>query len=339
MPDTKLLNLPAATNLDGTEYFYAVQGGNDVKVSDLQIARIPITANVTYYVSTTGDDAANGSVTNPWRTAQHAFDWIGSNLDFRANGPTITVQFADGSYVGPAINSWPTGNGTIAVQGNSADHSLVKFNESGIGGQCFGVFTSGVTIKFQDVTFQPITAGGDGVFLGSNQVVQFGGFDGCGWDGTAGAGLDALLGGFYNRIFLGLPWLGASRPKMYVSGAWSNSFISFTNYCQFDIRNDFSFTAGTSFGFPFFHASNFTRITWQTTTVTGNPTCTRYWVFSNSIVSTNVPITSLPGTSEGVIYPTGRLITFVFDDPLRIFDDRIHQADYSAIDHAAYGGL
>lgn len=47
------------------------------------------TGTTTYYVSTSGNDSANGSIDSPWRTIQHAADSV---------GPGTTVYVRQGTY-------------------------------------------------------------------------------------------------------------------------------------------------------------------------------------------------------------------------------------------------
>lgn len=67
--------------------------------------RIKLQNNATYYVSTAGSDANNGSLGSPWATLQHSWDWIQSNLDF--NGHIVQVIVADGTYSGGLIADGP----------------------------------------------------------------------------------------------------------------------------------------------------------------------------------------------------------------------------------------
>jgi len=59
--------------------------------------RLIVTSDTTYYVATTGNDTTGtGTVGNPWRTIQHAINYVMYNIT--AEGVTITIQVADGTY-------------------------------------------------------------------------------------------------------------------------------------------------------------------------------------------------------------------------------------------------
>lgn len=81
-------------------------------------ARELLTANTTYYVSTTGSDSTgDGSSGLPWATIQYAYDYIVKNLDVA--GYTVTIQLADGTYTSglTASSNW-SGHGVITIKGN-----------------------------------------------------------------------------------------------------------------------------------------------------------------------------------------------------------------------------
>lgn len=92
--------------------------------------RIGLTANKTFFVSTTGSDANDGlTAGTPWATLQKAFNYVSSILDFR--GFTVTIQLADGTYtaVGDilAVNQAWLG-GPLIISGNSVTPSNVVLN-------------------------------------------------------------------------------------------------------------------------------------------------------------------------------------------------------------------
>lgn len=78
-----------------------------------------LSADRTYYVATTGSNAASGlAVGSPWLTIQKAADFISRNLDL--NGFNVTVQLADGTYTENLVAKPAAGSGTILVKGNVA---------------------------------------------------------------------------------------------------------------------------------------------------------------------------------------------------------------------------
>jgi hypothetical protein len=71
-------------------------------LSAIQIlTRIKLTADTTFYVATTGNDANDGlTAGTPWATLQHAADVLATSYDF--NGKQVTIQLADGNYAAAA---------------------------------------------------------------------------------------------------------------------------------------------------------------------------------------------------------------------------------------------
>jgi hypothetical protein len=60
------------------------------------MARTPLTTNTIFYVSTTGSDAADGSISTPWKTINHAVQTIHNSYDLA--GWTAEVQCYAGTY-------------------------------------------------------------------------------------------------------------------------------------------------------------------------------------------------------------------------------------------------
>lgn len=76
--------------------------------------RVPLLANATYFVTTTGSDLGAGSILDPWLTIQHAVDFI-SNLDL--NGHNVTVNVAAGTYTSATTLKTLVGVGTVTILG------------------------------------------------------------------------------------------------------------------------------------------------------------------------------------------------------------------------------
>ena len=92
--------------------------------------RVTLTANTTYYVSTTGNDSTgNGSSGNPWLTLQHAWNVI---TTFDLGGYTATIQLADGTYTGGLfVSSAPIG-GNVVINGNTTTPANVIVTSSSL---------------------------------------------------------------------------------------------------------------------------------------------------------------------------------------------------------------
>ncbi len=83
--------------------------------------RIMLSADADYYVSNSGNDTNAGTISAPWETLQHAWDWIRDNLDFASK--RVKVHVANGSYapfyaVGPNVGKH--GGGYLQLLGNNA---------------------------------------------------------------------------------------------------------------------------------------------------------------------------------------------------------------------------
>ena len=106
------------------------------------MARIALTANTTFYISTTGSDATgDGSVGNPWRTIQHGVDYICNSLDL-VNFHAI-LQLAPGTYAenvivrGYVSGALQTHVGFPTIKGDVANPSAYVI-EGGSGIAIFG---------------------------------------------------------------------------------------------------------------------------------------------------------------------------------------------------------
>ena len=87
-----------------------------------------LTANRTYYVSTTGSDSADGlTVGTPFLTIQHAID-IAAGLDQSVYD--ITIQLADGTYNENVILKTALGAGHMYLAGNSTTPTNVVINST-----------------------------------------------------------------------------------------------------------------------------------------------------------------------------------------------------------------
>ncbi|ENZ79638.1 hypothetical protein M3795_16945 [Ralstonia pickettii] len=118
-----------------------------------------LTANLTIYVATTGNDSTgNGTSGNPFATIQKAYNYIQQTYDL--NGFIATIQVANGTYTagltagGPLVGALGVTN--CVVQGNTASPSSVVINV-GNSTNCFAA-TRGGQITVQGFTVQGGTA-------------------------------------------------------------------------------------------------------------------------------------------------------------------------------------
>lgn len=120
-------------------------------IADFSI-RIRLTANQTFYVTTTGvNSAAGGTLATPWATIQYAYDFIADNYDL--NGHVATIQAGNGTYTTGLVTSkgivGANGPGSVLIIGNADHVSCVISTTSndcfGIGETAFGAGISGTT--------------------------------------------------------------------------------------------------------------------------------------------------------------------------------------------------
>lgn len=104
-----------------------IGGGSGMIVSGSNTIKMPLTSNVTYYVSgNTGNNNNSGLNTNSaWKDPQYAVRYLENN--FNLNGQGVTIKIADWSntYVGMAFNGF-TGIGSVYIEGNTTSPNNVK---------------------------------------------------------------------------------------------------------------------------------------------------------------------------------------------------------------------
>lgn len=108
------------------------QGGGYVVTDVLSAA----TANIggtgsgfTFTLTAIGANINSGLVaTSPFLNLQHAFDYLGSNIDGGGHG--ILIQFADGIHDGAQFNSCPPGLSMYTLQGNPTNHTTAVLTDT-----------------------------------------------------------------------------------------------------------------------------------------------------------------------------------------------------------------
>lgn len=103
-------------------------------LTQLQAQRIRLTANTTFFVSPTGNDANNGlTVSTPWATVQRAVTVLQKNYDL--NGFTATILRANGTYNesvtinGPLVGQF--GPGGLVISASASGNCTVNATSSG----------------------------------------------------------------------------------------------------------------------------------------------------------------------------------------------------------------
>lgn len=113
-----------------------------------------LSANRTYYVSTTGNDSNTGlTVGAPFLTPQKAMDVVANSID--NGGYDVTVQLADGVYANYIILKTFVGSGSVIFNGNAASNVNVTLAGSGNGIHTIDGTSGGVGYPiFGKFTFQ-----------------------------------------------------------------------------------------------------------------------------------------------------------------------------------------
>lgn len=98
-------------------------------LTQLQNQRIRLTANTSFFVSPTGNDANNGlTAATPWATVQNAVSTL--QQDYDLNGFVATVSLANGTYNQSVTVSGPftgqTGAGSVVITGSSSANVTVN---------------------------------------------------------------------------------------------------------------------------------------------------------------------------------------------------------------------
>jgi hypothetical protein len=137
------------------------------------LPRTPVTANLTLYVSPTGNDAANGLTPGTaFATLQRAIDVVYYTYDW--GGYQGTIQLADGTYNFTTANGYagvfsgmPLGMrpGQLQLLGNVANPANVVVNATAA--NCLGLFNTWLILR--GITF---TASGSGPTQGYGVVLQ-----------------------------------------------------------------------------------------------------------------------------------------------------------------------
>jgi hypothetical protein len=249
--------------------------------------RALLTANTSFYVSTTGNDSTgNGTVAAPYATIQKAWNVISENYDL--NGYAATIQLEDGTYtptVGLNAYLTPPGapGGGITINGNSTTPSNVLIAPTS--GICFqgqegAVFTI-QNLKMQSSVGAALVSASNGalIFLGSGLIFGL----------TTGPHLVAEEGGF---ILGGAGYTIAAGASAHAQ-AFGGGIIYIVGF-TITLASTPAFT--TAFALATLNAS----LDLSLNTFSGSATGVRYILASNSVLNTNGAGTSyLPGNASG----------------------------------------
>jgi len=246
------------------------------------VTRTTLTANTTFYVSTTGSDSNNGlSSGTPWATLQHAYNTIQTTYDLA--GFVATIQLANGTYTanlnanGPLVGA--QGASSLVINGNSATPTNVIISVSG--NFCIGA-ASGAQLTVQNLEVSGIyglLAQLDGLIIFNNLV--FGACTTAHMNAANGGVIEA--GGNYTISGnAAVHWLAAQSGEILVAGA------------------TVTLSGTPAFSSAFASANGLGDIVCPAITFSGSATGQRYIVASNAVVNTNGAGASyLPGNAAG----------------------------------------
>lgn len=162
-------------SINGKEYTWIIDGDTSqwVELGPVAAAsnqREVLTADRTYYVSTTGSDSNNGLGSGPgaaFLTIQRAVDAV-YLLDLGIHNATI--QIADGTYTGGiALFSPIVGKGVFTIQGNAGTPANVSIATTGL--EQAILVTRGAVITLKDLKIA--NTGSFGLMVSQYGVVRF----------------------------------------------------------------------------------------------------------------------------------------------------------------------
>lgn len=251
-----------------------------------------LTANRTYYVSTTGSDSNNGlSSGAPFLTVAKALSVILGTLD--VSGFTVTIQLADGTY---SVTSIVIGSGVgivaptnLVIRGNNTTPSNVKIAGSDytFRAESFGAICTVLDMELSSTAGRIFSVGGGGQIYYGNVVF--------GNPSATGEDITVLSGGYVQA---------------------TSSYSTYTNKgCHINVAGGQARVTGitvTITGTPSF-ATSFVKayrggvLVIFSNTYTGSATGPRFSVYGNGLIDTNgLATTGLPGNSSpSTPYPSG----------------------------------
>jgi hypothetical protein len=255
------------------------------------VTRTALTANTTFYVSTTGSDSNNGlSSGTPWATLQHAYNTIQTTYDLA--GFVATIQLANGTYtanlsaVGPLVGA--QGASSLVINGSSATPSNVIISTPG--NVCIGA-ASAAQLTVQNLEISGSTgllAQFDGLILFNNLI-----FGACtvSHASAVNGGVVQASGSYTISGSAAVHWFVAQSGEIVVAG------VTLT-------------LSGTlAFSSAFASASGLGDIVCPSNTFSGSATGIRYIAASNAVVNTNGAGASyLPGSTAGNTATGGQYI-------------------------------
>ncbi|BBE51144.1 hypothetical protein OYT1_ch1597 [Ferriphaselus amnicola] len=255
-----------------------------------------LTANTTWYVATTGNDATgNGSFGSPWATMQHAYDWISNNID--ANGFVPIISVANGTYAAGIIATRPVfGAQSVSVTGNvatPASCSIVSTTTS-----CF-MATNGATLTISGFKVSTSGANSYGIIATTFGVIYTSAMD---FGACTVAHITASLGGY---ITLPIAYAITGNATYHVIAQYGGT-IQMTSATA---------TIAAARAFTYFVASHngqgeVLAAGWSATGAgVAGTTGQRYYATMNGVINTNGSGANLfPGSIPGTVATGGQYV-------------------------------
>lgn len=279
----------------------------DLTVAQIQtmlgigMGRVPLLANTTFYVSTTGSDSSGlGTSVSPWATLNHAILTITSTYDF--NNKTVTLQLADGTYTsgGFFTNGW-VGGGAFVVNGNASTPANVVISTTTQ--SCF--VTSGpplggsLTIQNLEMTVGGL--GGSALQHGAVGPVNFG--PGCIFGSVIDYHMAAVNPACTINALNNYTLSGGAKAHWYTAAPGAQLYA-----LGITVTLTTNVTFSTAWAFS--QVSSFISCQSDTFTLGGHTvTGTRYTVIENGIINTNgAGATYIPGSAPGTAGTQGQYI-------------------------------
>lgn len=252
--------------------------------------RIRLTANLTLYVSTTGNDNNDGTSASPFATVQKAWDTLQRQYDLA--GFSVTIQLAAGVYAAGAGCTSPimgaTGPGSVTIQGDTVTPANVVIS-SGVS-TCFSVQNfAQVTIKGMRLT------GAYGLFVGGGGVVNYGNLD------FGAAAQDHIATNVSALVSAVGPYSISGGAINHINVARGEGVVSLNGYTV-------TLTGTPAFSGSFAHCQK-GLVEVYGSTFTGTASGQRYNVNRNGVIDTNGGGASfLPGSVAGVYSIGGQYV-------------------------------
>jgi hypothetical protein len=230
----------------------------DSKQKKLLIAALNI------YVDTINgnDSVGDGTINNPWKTIQHAYNWV--RTDVEQAGYTIVCNLKPGTYSTITVSGTPL-NGTFFIYGDKLNPRSYTIKN-----------TNGVALS---------------AWYGSGLVVQGVALEATGTNtsyGTSGIGMLGSSGGWivYQDIAFG-PCNGYQMCAQVAGICYSNGPINYSIY------------GGGLNHFVSSYAGDITAVQ-STVTVTGNPAFTQAFALSTMLGGIQAWTSTFTGAAQGV---------------------------------------